>query len=274
MTPIERAAHEYLSAGLSVIALVGKMPNTFYHPRGLNSALSGIPTKEDEHTLDLVFNNDVTTGIGIVLPDHLVVVDIDGEEGAAALAEILGTTDLPLTGVASTGRGLHLYYATTKVYRTMKLGEKLDLKGVGGYVAAPPSLHPSGATYKWLEPLVQDGAVHIDWLPDAIVQSVARRELMQNTPVRVSPPRQQARLVDGKWTMVDVPRDLSGLIDAVASAQSGDRNNLLNWAAYRAKEDGVPYETTLSELGTAAAEAGLDAREIRTTIRSAYRARA
>jgi len=51
--------------------------------------------------------------------------------------------------VAITGRGVHVYVRPPgKVPPTRKLGG-IDVKGEGGYVVAPPSLHPSGKQYKW-----------------------------------------------------------------------------------------------------------------------------
>jgi hypothetical protein len=60
------------------------------------------------------------------------------------------TTSCPNRWVAKTGRGLHLWYSSIEPSGSMKLGTLLDLKGQGGYVAAPPSLHPDGHRYTWL----------------------------------------------------------------------------------------------------------------------------
>jgi hypothetical protein len=170
MTLVEAAA-EYLTAGLSVIALAGKQPAAWWHPHGLHSALSGKPdSDQDIELLNRIFSVDPSvTGIGIVIPDFLVVVDIDGEEGAAAWqrrAESKGFNFIPDTPVASTGRGLHIYYMTTAQLSSGPLAPMLDLKALGGYVCAPPSVHPSGRVYEWLTPLVSGGKiVNMDWLP-------------------------------------------------------------------------------------------------------------
>ena len=51
------------------------------------------------------------------------------------------------------GGGEHYYYRAPKGAAIRnnvgKLGEGLDLRGVGGYVIAPPSLHISGHPYVW-----------------------------------------------------------------------------------------------------------------------------
>ncbi|MGB4253875.1 MAG: bifunctional DNA primase/polymerase [Minisyncoccales bacterium] len=48
-----------------------------------------------------------------------------------------------------TSRGVHVYVRLNPAPRTKPFrGEGFDVKGTGGYVLAPPSVHPSGAVYK------------------------------------------------------------------------------------------------------------------------------
>jgi hypothetical protein len=80
----------------------------------------------------------------------LLVVDVDGEEGETAL-ERLG--ELPETPTARTAKGRHLYFHTSRQAArctARRLGPKLDTRGDGGYVVAPPSVHPSGDVYAWV----------------------------------------------------------------------------------------------------------------------------
>ena len=269
-----RAAIEYLDAGLSIIALEGKMPNRQVHRRGLNEALSGtVETKADRQMLDRLFRHPATTGVGILIPPHMVVVDIDGEEGAEQYWSLAQA--VPNTAAARTGRGLHLWFHTAHVRRSTKLGLKLDLKGVGGYVAAPPSRHPDGHVYQWLDPLVQRGRVNADFLPDAIEKLLDTRDAIAAENSIVLPRHIEHRLVqqDGRmvWQPTELPYPIDGLIHAVEKAEPGERNNLLAWAAMTARDEGVKLEDALRSLGAAAEKAGLGNPEIRTTIRSAYR---
>jgi hypothetical protein len=79
------------------------------------------------------------------------VVDLDGA-AAAAWAE---ANELPDTLTATTARGRHLYYEVPEGVRVAnsasELAEGVDIRGCGGYVLAPPSVHPSGAVYRWLD---------------------------------------------------------------------------------------------------------------------------
>lgn len=89
--------------------------------------------------------------IGLATGDPFDVLDIDGPSSVPALQELLGT-DYRHTGpVANTGRGKHLYFLSMQEGRNRAglLGGKLDYRGAGGYVVAPPSVHPSGRTYRW-----------------------------------------------------------------------------------------------------------------------------
>ena len=53
--------------------------------------------------------------------------------------------------VSTGGDGEHFYFAapTDVSLKSGVLAEGLDVKADGGYVIAPPSLHPSGRRYRW-----------------------------------------------------------------------------------------------------------------------------
>lgn len=270
------AASNYINAGLSVIALSGKLPNTAVHRHGLDNAISGtIETDEDRAALAEFFGHPETTGVAIVIPEHLVVVDIDGEVGAESYQRMAGS-DIPDTPAAKTGRGLHLWFMTPRVQGSTKLADKLDLKGVGGYVAAPPSLHPDGHVYTWLDPLhVGTQLAPIDWLPMGIEMLLADREAIatENHVERPVYHLYNLSLQDGRWRLrvTPIPPPIDGLIATVKNAEPGGRNNTLAWAVLQARDEGVTLEVALRDLGGAAIEAGLTDREVKTTIRSAYR---
>lgn len=83
---------------------------------------------------------------------NLVVLDFDNFdtyfewynwaiEGQASMVAQYGL-------MAVTRRGIHVYVKAPNA-KTMKL-KGLDIKAQGGYVLAPPSLHPSGLKYTWI----------------------------------------------------------------------------------------------------------------------------
>jgi hypothetical protein len=93
-----------------------------------------------------------TANIGLAIPRGLVVVDVDNPEAFHHLkAEDL---DVPATAKSTTGRGCHLFYRTEiEIRNAAGVVPGVDLRGVGGYVVVPPSIHPSGAQYRWEVPL-------------------------------------------------------------------------------------------------------------------------
>jgi hypothetical protein len=79
----------------------------------------------------------------------LVVLDFDTREGPE---ELLGMTAAQLavvTMVVETRRGWHVY-AREQGRASSTLREGVDLRGEGGMVVAPPSVHASGWRYKFV----------------------------------------------------------------------------------------------------------------------------
>lgn len=84
----------------------------------------------------------------------LVVLDVDprheGDESLAAWEREHGP--LPRTVEAITGGGgRHVYFAHPGglVHNKVGLAPGIDLRGDGGMIVAPPSVHPSGRRYAW-----------------------------------------------------------------------------------------------------------------------------
>lgn len=149
------AAAAYARAGLKVLGLhgvkdghctcgrpacsnIGKHPFGTYFPNGHLSATT------NEEIIDDFFRKNPDANIGIVPDDGLIVIDIDGDKGEAAIAAF----DLPQTASVTTGRGHHHYFRSQAVVAP-KL-PSVDYRQSGaGYVVAPPSLHRGGKTYVW-----------------------------------------------------------------------------------------------------------------------------
>jgi len=99
---------------------------------------------------------EANIGIATGRASNMLVLDVDrhdGRDGDAALAALEARHGaLPPTVTVATGSGRHLYFhigAYAVHNSTGKLGEGLDIRGDGGYVIAPPSVHPSGQHYAW-----------------------------------------------------------------------------------------------------------------------------
>lgn len=83
----------------------------------------------------------------------LTVIDFDDMALYAAWIEWAQTQPLAhlvalYTARARTSRGLHLYVFIDDTPRCLRV-DGIDVKGKGGYVLSPPSVHPSGKPYSW-----------------------------------------------------------------------------------------------------------------------------
>ena len=101
-----------------------------------------------------------TASVGIATGSisGLIVIDedLDEDKGLDGVAEVSiwerAHGELPETARVITGRGgSHLYYSYTGDDIKNRTGvlEGVDVRGEGGYVVAPPSIHPNGTEYVW-----------------------------------------------------------------------------------------------------------------------------
>jgi len=97
--------------------------------------------------------------IGLVMGavSNLVALDLDGPAAVALLRQ--RDIFLPRTAAVQTARGYHALYrhpgetiANRAKLLTDGQGSGVDVRGDGGYVVAPPSVHGSGWVYAWVVP--------------------------------------------------------------------------------------------------------------------------
>lgn len=200
---------------------------------------------------------------GIVVVD--VDTDHDGESTLAALEVEHGP--LPVTPRALTGGdGFHHVFAHpgVEVRNTAgKLGPGIDTRGDGGYIVAPPSLHPSGNVYEWL---IAPGEVDLAPLPGWLLEQLQRRP---EPPAAAARPRH----TPGPGEVTPYARKvLDERLGEVRQAIAGTRNDTLNQAAFRLGQlvagGQVPEQLVVDELTAAAAAVGLGAGETDKTIGS------
>jgi Bifunctional DNA primase/polymerase, N-terminal len=139
-----KAALEYLDLGYALLPLKGKTP----HYQVLKSVYGGTewahlrrPTSPTEVEEWLAVDPSLDIGIQTGrVSNNLVVVDFDRRGGEDLI---------PSTPVVKTTRGLHLYVEGDQTVASQRCTHG-EIRADGLYVAAPPSIHPSGARYEWL----------------------------------------------------------------------------------------------------------------------------
>lgn len=143
------------SCGLRDCGSPGKHPR---HPQGSKAATRDVSTL----AAWWAHKPDSNVGIATGSASGLVVLDIDPPKGGNdtfnRLTERHGRVPPTVVGVTG-GKGRHLVYqhAGDDIRNRAGMGGPgLDVRGEGGYIVAPPSLHQSGNTYEW----------HVEWRPD------------------------------------------------------------------------------------------------------------
>lgn len=157
-------ANAFCSCGEDECSSIGKHPRNFDGSKGATTDLDQIRIW---WKLAPLANIGIATGH----ENSVDVIDIDGPEGQAALRDYVKLAGVPSNvGVAKTGRheGWHWYVAPGGQQNWIGgFGghpKGLDVKGVGGYVVAPPSLHASGNRYEWInEPDLSKPIGAIEW---------------------------------------------------------------------------------------------------------------
>ena len=170
------------------------------------------------------FNPNANVGIATGSRSGIFVLDVDGEDGEQTLSKLIakhGT--LPATPIATTGKGRHFifaYPAGRNIRNTAKkIGAGLDTRGDGGYIVAPPSVHPSGRMYQW----------HKDFLPS-------------KTPIAEAP-EWLLKLLEQPEQQQDEQKQQSGGVFT-----SGQRNSALTSLAGSMRRKGFDFESILVAL--------------------------
>lgn len=191
MTPVPdvlRAAEEYARRGWAVVPIYGirdgqcacgksDCPSPGKHPipkHGLKDATT------DEKIIRRWWEAqwpDANVAIVTGRVSGLVVIDADGEAGC----ETPWLRRLPDTPEAATGGGgRHILFAHpgegVRIGNRQGLAPGVDIRGDGGYIVAPPSLHRSGRRYEW------DGMLHPDDVPLAPLPDWLLSRLVNGAP--------------------------------------------------------------------------------------------
>lgn len=244
-SPLE-AALAYAAQGLLVLPVApgGKQPLNRHGSRGASA---------DPATIQGWWQRWPDAGVGIATgPESgLVVIDIDKKpdiDGEETLAGLRPRT-LPRSWECLTGGGgrhLYLRYPRCRV-GCSPLGPGVDVRGDGGFVVAPPTLHANGRRYRWEVGLHPEETALSD-MPSWLVDVLAARD-----------------------APTDQTRTRGGRADTI---REGQRNATLTSYAGSMRNRGMTWESILSALNAeneARCSPPLDRREVERIAASVAR---
>ncbi|MGI5182300.1 bifunctional DNA primase/polymerase [Dactylosporangium sp. CA-152071] len=192
-----------------------------------------------------------------------VVIDIDPAHGGRVDPALM-----PETACVATGSGgWHLYYlhpGTAVLCSQGRVADGVDVRGDGGYVVAPPSIHPrTGRPYRWT------GRRSLIEMPPALIEACRQNEAPATAaPTSLAPMRSGGGISSPEAL-------LRSHLDAVAKALKGRRRTTLYGAARgvaRMVAAGALAEAdALAALTDAGYAAGQTERETRAAIAGGFR---
>lgn len=292
MTTLDPAAYLAMPVVAQRLTLAGLGFHIFPLTPGAKTPLPGSRGFKDATTdPDEILGWPAGTGTGIATgASGLVVIDCDNHTGQAppppwdvpgvhtgedALA-LLFTHEDPRDSpwarcptVLTPSGGVHLYYRAAEApikNSAGRLAWQVDVRAQGGYVVAPGTTLAEGGTYR---------PIHWPQEPPPVPGWV--EHLLRPPAPRPAPPRPSGGSIfaPAPGHDPDAPeadRIRMAVARKVAEAQSGERNQLLNWGAYRLAEQGLLDDVGQAMLTDAARAIGLTDQEIANTLRSATRA--
>ena len=255
--PFSRAAQAYAHMGIAVFPLRPRQKKPLGFSTGLSAASASAelaamrwagqaelpiraPKFEGERLprrIVATYDCNVACATGAI--SGFWVLDLDGpeaEEDLAALVAVHG--ELPDTVQQGTGKGRHLCFAWDPEFEIVnsagKIGRGIDVRGNGGYIVLPPSIHPGdeakgippGRVYAWTpgkSPRDIAFAPAPRWLLQLVCPPApAARERRNSKPIE----RQEGTTKFGRATLATSCRTIA---DALPGKQ---QTTLFNYACF------------------------------------------
>jgi hypothetical protein len=274
-----QAALAYAAQGWAVFPLQsrGKLPlfSKKKGGRGFEDATTDPEQIRRWWTLHPAANIGIATGA----PSRFWALDIDidpekGIDGFAAWAVIEAEYGKPPNTIEQNtprgGRHVLFRWSTAVDIRNSagRIGRGIDTRGDGGYIVAPPSIHPNGKAYRWKDGLGPDAISLADaptWLSD-----LARKKSAAQVSTSTALSGTTRKLDTRERKYADAA--YLAIIRELLRATAGGRNDALNKAAFALGQlvggDLLSRHECEAGLRGAAQQLGLEPREIEATIAS------
>lgn len=201
---------------------------------------------------------------------NLFVIDCESTDSFLYHLQQMVNREIPIWAVR-TARGGHIYLRSENgEVHNVEPGilPDTEIKGRGGYVLAPPSIHPSGTIYNWLVqqgksiPVVQ--TKDIDWLQTGNSETIT---LQYETASTGKPGNWSMHMISPASNLSRATRDY---LENGNNLREGFRNNELFKAACDLCGNNYSKSEAENILLPIAGMSGLPIPEIKATIQSAY----
>lgn len=165
-TTTAQAALDYLARGWSVIPMFEKAKQPAMAWKVYQRKCASDTTLREWFDDSRNYNVGIVTGV----LSGLVVLDVDPRHGGNKSLRELEREHGPLPKTMSSvtgGGGRHYYFSHPggEVRNRTNIAPGIDLRGDGGCIVAPPSVHPSGKPYRWVKGR-SPGQLTLALLPD------------------------------------------------------------------------------------------------------------
>lgn len=141
---------EYVNSGWSILPVKPDEKRPY-----MTNWLQYMHTKATPNQVENWFNNLAGAGVGVVTGkiSNIIVLDVENY-CKTPIEELLKRYPTQLIARSGSG-GWHLYYQypnnVPKVSNRVGIFEGADLRGDGGFIVLPPTRHPNGGLYEWVQ---------------------------------------------------------------------------------------------------------------------------
>ncbi|MCZ4264092.1 bifunctional DNA primase/polymerase [Erythrobacter sp. G21629-S1] len=198
---------------------------------------------------------------------NLFVIDVDSDEAQALLDEI----GMPKTPTVRTSRGRHYYFRNPPYEVRNKVhirGIALDVRGEGGLVIGPGSMHASGAIYEWEVPPTECDFAE---LPTGFLKLLEEESRSSSLAKQTD----CASYIEAEKFSFWFNRQVTEGVAALREAKEGKRNDTLFRVAVELANHtaalALDWEGVAAILSPEALAIGLSGSEIDSTLQSAWK---
>ena len=194
----------------------------------------------------------------------IIVLDLDSAEAVQA-AERLG---LPHTVSVKTGNGRHIYFKHPggKIGNRAGIFLGADIRGDGGYVIAPGSIHATGVEYEWIN---SPDDTEFAECPQWLIEMLNGRKNLASFNRRHA----ESTFSSAEMAQAYLHTSVQAEIATLTRTPNGGRNDQLNKSTFilakLAAESGCEWQPIEDQIRRTGYQIGLGTGEINATIRSA-----